>query len=505
MEDILPNSLAELPERVAQAGRSARRTDAANVGLRPAAQVPLVVDLDGTLIRSDLLIESAFAHLGQRKLSAPTVARALLRGKAAFKHSLSSHDFDPTVLPYDEVVLDRVREARASGRPVYLASASHERLVGAVATHLGLFDGWFGTDADTNCRGEVKAAILVDAFGQGGFDYIGNDSSDLAVWAAARRAIAIRAPGAVADRLARNHDEVEHLASRRPTWRDWARLMRVHQYSKNALLFVPLVTSQTYSPQAVLQVLLAAIAFSLCASAIYIVNDLVDLQDDRGHRTKCNRPLANGTIPLARAIMAVPLLLVVGFGLAAGLSLPFLGVLGLYLVLTTAYSFWLKRKVLLDVLALASLYTLRVVAGAAVLSIAVSSWLLAFCLAIFLSLALIKRYVELAARLDAGQPDSKSRGYRNTDADMLLGLAAASGFNAVTVFILYAASDSVGLIYDSPRILWLGGPILTYWIARMLILAHRRTMQDDPVAFAITDRESMVCLGLLGLLIALAA
>ena len=458
------------------------------------AGVPLAVDLDGTLIRSDLLIETAFSELGRRPQSLIEMFGALSRGKAALKHRLAEPvDFDPSTLPYDEAVLDYIRAARAEGREVYLASASHERLVKAVADHLGLFAGYFASNADTNCGGKIKAQKLVAAFGEGGFDYIGNDSADLPVWDKAATAIAVRTSGRVSQELKRAHGNVHMLSWERPTWRTWAKLARTHQYPKNALLFVPLITAHVFEPVAFLKVFLAFIAFSLCASSVYVLNDLVDLQDDRKHRTKCNRPLARGKIPLYQALVAMPLLLIMLMVLAASISLPFLGVLVVYYILTTAYSFWLKRKALLDVLALAGLYTMRVIGGAVVLSVSVSAWLLAFSAALFLSLALIKRFVELAARSDAQLPDSKSRGYRNTDADLVMALAAASGFNAVIVFILYVSSESMHALYSDPQLLWLGAPILTYWIARMLMLAHRRVMDDDPVAFATKDRESMIC------------
>ena len=467
---------------------------------QPATGRPLAVDLDGTLIRSDLLIETAFAELGRQPLSLVGMVGALAGGKAALKHKLAENaDFDPSTLPYDPVVLDYIRAARAQGRQVYLASASHERLVKAVADHLGLFAGWFASNAETNCGGRVKAQKLVAAFGEGGFDYIGNDAADLRVWDKAGKAIAIRTSGRVNQDLKRAHRDVEVLSWERPTWRSWAKLARIHQHSKNALLFVPLITAHAFELVAFLQVLLAFVAFSLCASSVYILNDLVDLQDDRKHRTKCNRPLAKGTIPLAQALVAMPVLLALSMGLAAAISLPFLGILVIYCVLTTTYSFLLKRKALLDVLSLAGLYTLRVIGGAVVLGVAVSAWLLAFSMALFLSLALIKRFVELAARLDAHLPDSSSRGYRNTDADLVMMLAAASGFNAVTVFILYVSNESMTLLYSTPQILWLAAPILTYWIARMLMLAHRRVMDDDPVAFATRDRASMICGALIGL------
>ncbi len=468
----------------------------------PAPGRPLVVDLDGTLVRSDLLIETAFAELGRRPLSLYDILCALARGKAALKHRLCEPlDFDPAALPYDEEVLARIRQARSEGRPVYLASASNERLVGAVARHVDLFEGWFASDETTNLAGAAKAERLVAAFGEKGFDYIGNDAADVPVWSRAAKSYAVRCPGRVSRRLARDGAEIEHLPHVAPTWRTWAKLIRVHQWAKNALVFVPLVTAHVFTAGAILEALLAAIAFSLCASGVYVLNDLVDLKDDRAHPTKRRRPLASGAIPLAHGVAAVPVLLGAAFALAAAVSLAFVATLGAYLAITTAYSFYLKRQMLVDVITLAALYTIRVVGGAIALDIAVSKWLLAFCMSLFLSLALIKRYVELASRLDADLPDPTHRDYKTSDLTMVAALAAAAGFNAVTVFALYISSESVHELYRRPEILWLVCPVLIYWIARALMLAQRRLMDDDPVVFALKDRLSLASTAAVALLV----
>jgi 4-hydroxybenzoate polyprenyltransferase/phosphoserine phosphatase len=461
--------------------------------------VPLVVDLDGTLLRSDLLIETAFSEVGRRPFSIFDMLKALARGKSALKHRLSEPvGFDPSVLPYDDEVLRCIYTARDMGRPVYLASASHERLVGAIADHLGLFEGWFATDEAFNCAGAAKAQRLVDAFGEKGFDYIGNDAADLDVWPHAGKALAIRTSGGVRRRLDGAHHDVEHLSHDRPGWRAWAKLIRVHQYAKNGLVFLPVITaSRALEWTSILHVLAAAVAFSLCASSVYIINDLVDLQDDRGHRTKRHRPLANGSISLTKAILAVPLLLGISLALAAGISLQFLGVLLGYYVLTTAYSFFLKRKLLADVLTLSGLYTVRVVGGAVAAGIALSPWLLAFVGAWFLSLALIKRYVELQARQGSNLPDSTSRDYRNDDVNMIGGLAAAVGFNAITLFMIYSTSDAESS-YSNPQLLWFVAPVLAYWLGRALIIARRGEMHDDPVVFALKDRISVFTLAVAG-------
>jgi len=470
-----------------------------NAAAAPAG-VPLVVDLDGTLVRSDLLIETAFSELGRRPQSLLEMISALCGGKAALKHRLSEpEDFDPGVLPYDDAVIARI-EARAEGRPVYLASASHGRLVSAVAEHLGLFDGWFASDETVNLAGEAKAGELVSAFGEGGFDYIGNDRADLPVWARARNPIAIRTPTGVTRKLMAMAPDAEHLPHRRPTARTWAKMLRVHQYAKNALIFLPLLASHAVTPETLIQAVLAVVAFSLCASGVYVLNDLVDLQDDRRHRTKCRRPLACGDIPLMHGIVAVPLLLLGATLVASLVSAAFVAVLAGYFAITTAYSFVLKRILLVDVITLATLYSIRVVAGAVAIDVTPSGWLVGFCLSIFLSLALIKRYVELAARFDAGQPAPANRGYRTSDLGTVGALAAAAGFQAVTIFALYVASDAVQALYSRPDILWVVCPILTYWIARALMLAQRREMDDDPVVFALRDRQSLAAAALIAVL-----
>jgi 4-hydroxybenzoate polyprenyltransferase/phosphoserine phosphatase len=467
---------------------------------------PLVVDLDGTLTASDLLIETAFSGLGRHPHRLLEMLTALSHGKAALKHYLAElAAFDPSTLPYDPAVLAAIEQAKIEGRPVYLASASNHRLVKSVADHLGVFSGWFASDEMTNLAGVEKAERLVKAFGEGGFDYIGNDAADLPVWERAAKVIAIRAPASIQKRLAQHTNEVEHLPCPRPSWRNWTKMLRVHQYAKNTLVFVPLLTAHLFAGAGLAQATLAFVAFSLCASSVYILNDLVDLQDDRRHRSKCNRPLASGAIPLVHGVVAIPILFAIALAVATAVSLPFAGVLLGYFALTTAYSFVLKRMMMVDAITLAGLYSIRVIGGAVASNVVISEWLLAFCMMIFMSLALIKRYVEIATRRDANLPDSTSRDYKNSDLDIVAALASAAGFNAVTVFALYISSPAVKQLYSSPAVLWLIGPLLMYWIARALMLASRRQMDDDPVVFAIKDKVSLATAGAIAALILVAA
>ncbi len=461
--------------------------------------VPLVVDLDGTLIRTDLLVESSAAYLGATPLMTGHLLRALSRGKASLKtHVAARVAIDAANLPYNPSVIDLIETARSEGRRVYLASASHESYVKAIAEHLGLFDGWFASDAGINLSSTAKADLLVHHFGERGFDYIGNDRADLAVWSKARQAIVVGATSKIV-RAARavQPSSVVVVEREENRWKYWRKLLRLHQWAKNGLLFVPLLAAQRFDIGSILLAIAAFFAFSLTSSAIYVINDLVDIDADRRHPTKKNRPLAAGTVPILEAIVVPPILITVALGAGFAISLWFGIALCVYLATTTAYTFSLKRKMAIDVVVLAGLYTLRVLAGAAAISVPVSEWLLAFSMFIFTSLALIKRYIELAARIDADLPDSTSRGYRKADLDIVAALAAASGFNAVTVFALYISSSTVHQLYSRPQFLWLVCPILLYWLARALMLAHRRHMDDDPIAFALGDKHSYVALGLI--------
>jgi 4-hydroxybenzoate polyprenyltransferase len=468
----------------------------------PASVIPLVVDLDGTLIRSDLLMESAFAKLGRDPSALLGLARALAGGKAELKaFCAQDYKLDPSCLPYDPAVLALIQTAKSEGRPVYLVSGSNEDLVGPVADHLGLFDGWSGSTRSENLTAKRKAKRLIERFGERGFDYVGNDRDDLAVWKHARACYGIRMPASVANRLAAVAADPVKLASDSPQFSQWVKLLRVHQYAKNVLVFVPIITAHLFSYDALFAGLLAFIAFSLCASSVYIVNDLVDLQSDRRHPTKRLRPLASGALPQKTAVLLAAALLAAAAAIAFLISWPFAVTLGGYFLLTTAYTFALKRKMLVDVVTLSLLYIVRVVAGAVAVSIFISEWLLAFSMFIFTALALIKRYVELTHRLDRGLNDSFNRNYRIGDIDVIAALIAAAGFNAVTVFSLYIASDSVKELYSHPQALWLVCPLLMYWIGRALLMAHRRHMDDDPIVFALKDRPSLIVLGLVCLIV----
>jgi 4-hydroxybenzoate polyprenyltransferase/phosphoserine phosphatase len=457
-----------------------------------AAPVPLCVDLDGTLIRSDLLLESLFGLLKRNLLYLLLLPFWLLRGKAAFKGRIAARvELAVDLLPYNEPLLAWLREQRAAGRPLLLATASNVRYAEHVALHLGLFEGVLASDGETNLSGRRKGQRLVERYGERGFDYAGNSAVDLLVWSHARGAILVNAPASVAQRAGRLTRIERRFEDPPPTLREYLKALRLHQWLKNLLLFVPLAMAhQALAPQLLGQALLGFLAFGLCASSVYLLNDLLDLPADRGHPSKRKRPFAAGRIPLHHGVVLIPLLLFAALLGALWLPWPFLGALGLYYAVTLAYSLRLKQAALVDVLTLAGLYTMRLVAGGAAAGVALSFWLLAFSMFLFLSLALVKRYSELLVMQQDNRDNAQGRGYQVGDLEGLAQFGAASGYLAVLVLALYINSEQVKALYARPEAIWLLCPLLLYWISRVWLLARRDQMHEDPVVFAIEDRRS---------------
>lgn len=465
-------------------------------GIRREGSEPLVVDLDGTLLNSDMLVEALFSFLRSHPLNVFQVLAWLFRGKAYLKSRLSEAvEPDVGVLPYNATLLARLREERAHGRPVWLATATHQRHAEAVADHLGVFDGVLATTEETNLRGKRKRDELVDRFGHGGFDYVGNDSRDLEIWPSSREAWVVN-PELGVELKARRLANVTEVIRTRPSYvTALSTLLRLHQWSKNTLIFVPLASShQIFNPLLLIDAILAFVVFGLCASAVYLLNDLLDLHDDRRHPTKCARPLASGAFPINHALVLAFGLLLLGFGLAIWL-LPssFVTVLAVYFALTCLYSLYLKRVVMVDVITLAFLYTLRIIAGAAACGLTLTFWILAFSVFIFLSLAMVKRYAELHEMRDRGEEgNTGGRDYRLDDLQMVSSLGGASGYLSVLVLALYLNDPTAAALYSHPEYIWLACPILLFWISRTWLLTHRGLMSQDPVVFALKDRTSQL-------------
>ncbi|HOB61991.1 MAG TPA: UbiA family prenyltransferase [Candidatus Competibacteraceae bacterium] len=459
--------------------------------------IPLCVDLDGTLLNSDLLLEAALAQLKQAPLSVWQWPRWLAAGKARLKAEIADRvQLDIETLPYHLELLAFLREQKAQGRCLVLVTASHRRFADRVAEQLDLFDRVLATDSEHNLAGRRKAETLVELYGERGFDYAGNATVDLAVWRHARRALVVNAAPALMAR-ASAVCEVERVFARPASpWRQWLRALRLYQWLKNVLIFMPLAAGHALNqPDKLLLGILAFLSFGLCASSAYLLNDLLDLSADRRHPRKRSRPFAAGQLPIAHGIAAVPLLLGMAFGLSLWVDSPYFSViLAGYYVFTLAYSLRLKRVLMLDTIVLAGLYTLRIMAGAAAVSILPSFWLLAFSMFLFLSLALVKRYSELWSLREQGELRASGRGYHVDDLNLLQNLGGAAGYLAVLVLALYVNSEASRALYEHPTVIWLLCPVLLYWISRVWLIAHRGEMHDDPIIFTLTDRHSRLML-----------
>lgn len=466
--------------------------------------VPLCVDLDGTLVHTDLLHESALALLRRNPLYLLVLPLWLLRGKAHLKHEIARRaQPDVALLPYDARVLDLLNEA--GDRRRVLCSASDQRLVDAVAAHVGGFDLVLGSDGRTNLDGPRKAATLVGHFGERGFDYVGNAEPDFAVWSHAREAIVANAGPALVRRLRRDRPVARVLESR-PVARAALHALRPHQWSKNLLVFVAAIAAhRIFDPLALQAAALAFVAFCLCASGAYVLNDLFDLDADRRHPRKRARAFAAGRVPIAAGLVAAPLLTLGAFAVALSLPRPFMFALLLYAATTLAYSFALKRIVVVDVLVLAALYTLRIVAGAVAIPVEASAWFLSFAVCLFLSLALVKRYEEVRRVAASNEIGVAGRGYLTTHLSAIGVSGVGCSVLAVGVLGFYVESTKSAALYAHPHWLWLLLPLLAVWLARVWLLTRRGRMHDDPVVFALTDVPSLAVLAGFAATVAMAA
>jgi len=468
--------------------------------------VALCVDLDGTLIHSDLLLESFLLLIKDNPLYLLLVPFWLLGGKAKLKREIASRvKLDGSALPYTKPLVAWLQAQKAAGRKLWLCTASDESLARAVADHLGFFDGVLASNGQTNLSGSNKAAALVAKFGEKGFDYCGNEQVDMRVWPHARGAIVVNASESLAAEAARVTQVLGKYPFKPAGLKVVLKALRVHQWAKNALIFVPVAAAHQLGDVAVIgQALMAFVAFSLCASSVYLLNDMLDLAADRQHHSKCHRPFAAGTLSLLFGLLAAPLLLVVAVLISLCLPAKFLLVLTAYYVVTLAYSFSLKRMVMIDVLTLAGLYTVRIVAGAAATAIPLSFWLLMFAIFIFLSLAIVKRYAELHQMKVQGKLKAQGRGYQVEDLSLLQSLGGASGYLSILVLALYLNTPDIARMYHQPKLVWLLVPIMLYWISRIWMQTHRGNMHDDPLVYALKDRVSLITGAMAAVVLALA-
>ena len=461
--------------------------------------IPLCVDLDGTLIYSDALYEALLVLIRKNLFYLLLLPVWVLRGKAHFKHKIAEHcELDPTHLPYNQDLLAYLEQQRDLGRPLVLATATHRSIAQRIADHVGLFDRVLATDAHTNLSGHRKLKRLKEEYGANGFDYAGNGHVDLNVWPETRRALVVNPDTGVLE-AAEKIVEVEQVfpAHGRTPW-FYLRSLRMLLWATNLLLFVPLVvTRQLHDPALLLQVIAAFVAFSLCSSAAYLFNDLLDLPADRRHPHRRHRPLAASTVPLLHGMLLIPVLLLPALLISLWLPLQFLLVLVVYLLANAAYSLWFKRIPLLDIAALTGLYLLRLLAGAAAIGLAIPGGLPAGLLLVatllFLSMAAAKRHAHLIHLDPLIADDAGGRRYHQ----LLSAIGIGSGMLSAAVLAVHASQPLAQQSYQQPAALWLICALLAAWIGRLWSITRRGELVDDPVVFTVSDHISLALLAAL--------
>lgn len=459
---------------------------------------PLVVDLDGTLIKSDLLYESANTFIVKRPLECLRILIWLIKeGKGGLKTRLAGEgNIDAALLPYNQALITWLREQRMKGRIIVLATASARVLAKAVAERLDLFDDVVGTEGSINLKSEHKRDLLLKRYGLRGFDYVGNDLADIPIFKVARNAFLVSSSQSMIGKV----DSLGNLEGvfdpcRRNIFKAWLMALRPHQWVKNVLTFLPLLAAHRFhDASSLLMGLLAFLVFGLTASSVYLLNDLVDVIDDRQHKRKNRRPFAAGDLSLASGWIAWPLLVMMAYAIAWFLlPLLFIAILTIYFALTLAYSLKIKQIVVVDVITLAGLYTLRIIAGAAATNTSPSFWLLVFSMFLFLSLAFIKRFSEIKADAITNQNRQiPGRGYVYTDLEIVSTMGVTAGYIAVLVLAFYVQDPHTAQLYRSPKLIWFACPLLLLWISRVWLISNRGQMHDDPIIFALKDAMSWI-------------
>ncbi len=441
---------------------------------------------------TDFFYESLLKYIKQNPFNFfRAVSTLFTKGKALLKAQIcEAVEIDVALIPYNSELISWLKERKKLGHQIVLATATHENIAQKVSNHLGFFDQVLATDENINLKGASKQKKLIELFGEKQFTYVGDSQADLKVWRSAKTA-AIVSPTEKLVKQVKAIVDVERIFTKKKDFTIIFKAIRLHQWVKNTLLFVPLFTSHNFdNVELLIKIVVAFFTFSLCASGVYIFNDLLDLEDDRQHRTKSTRPFASGQLSIINGVVIALCCLVTSLILSFYLGDKFLFLLLVYFLTTLLYSLYFKFIVMLDIVVLAGLYTVRIIAGAFAIDVVLSSWLLAFSMFIFLSLAIMKRYTELYGLTQQGQNNQNSRGYVVTDMNMLAILGSACGYISVLVMALFINSLTESNLYTKPGLLWWVCPFLLFWIGRIWLLAGRGEVDDDPIHYVIKDKPS---------------
>ncbi len=457
---------------------------------------PIVVDLDDTLAKTDFFFESLLIFIKQNPLNLFRALVWLLRNDRAYMKTRIAQavDIEIAKIPFNKPLVNWLKNKQQMGHQIILATATPRKYADGVANQLGFFNQVLATDEDFNLKGANKEKKLIELYGSRGFSYVGDSRADLLVWRSAESAVFVGDSRQLREDL-KKVTRLEHEFPRACAKHVWFRAIRIHQWVKNLLLFVPLLTSHNLTDTGKLGLVTTAFfAFSLCASSVYILNDLFDLGDDRKHRSKHRRVFACGDMSIVRGGALFSMCLFLSLCLSFIVSFEFLLVICCYFFTTLLYSLYLKSRIMVDIIILAALFTLRIIAGAVSIEVELSFWLLAFSMFIFLSLAIMKRYIELLAIRNTGAGGhKKARGYYVSDIEILSSLGVTSGCLAVLIMAFYVNSPDVIKLYSQPEFLWLVCPLLLFWICRTWLKACRGSVDDDPVTFVIKDSVSWFC------------
>ncbi len=479
------------------------------MSINKSKQIALFVDLDGTLIATDTLLESIVLLLKTYPLKIFLLILWVFKGKSYFKSKITQFNtVRADLLPYNEEVLNYIKEEKGKGRKIYLLTAANQMIADDVADYLGIFSGTFGSTDKVNLSGDRKLKTIFQTINNTQFDYIGNSKADIPIWEKSNKIIMVNPKTGIKNKFLKNDNVQLIRVSRKITkTKILVKEIRVYQWAKNLLLFLPIIMAHQFNNANLLAAALwAFVSFSFCASAVYILNDLLDLETDRKHPTKKNRPLASGLMSVTTGVLLIFLLLFTSVFISVKmLSTAFLLILIIYMIFTTAYSIILKQIMLIDVIVLGGLYTLRIAAGSFATGVEVSSWLLVFSMFFFLSLAFMKRYADLILMKQNNQNEIAGRGYHIDDIDLVQKSGITSGFMAMLVLALYINSDNVIELYKSPMLIWFMIPVLFYWLMRMWMVTNRGEMADDPIIYAIRDRTTYVVMTIIGIIMILAA